>query len=264
MTIEDELSRLFRAEREVQPPPGALGAGWDRLAVDLAASAPALPVASGPLKMALGIVPKWLVGGFAVGLMAASGAALVTPSAPPTADTRAPVVAAAARAQQQTAHPEDDTAASANRFEVAPFSAPIEVASARAAGAGSRGVSAPSASVDNTFDAELGLITLAKAELDRGRLAGARAALLRHAELFPTGAFAIERDALSMVAQCQAGPKNPGLSERFTALHPGSPLVQRVERACAVHTPNAHFPELPNGSAQPRAPMIEPQGGTRR
>lgn len=254
MTIEDELSRLLQAERAVQPPPSALATGWQRLAVDLATHAPAMTVAGGPLKMAVGIVPKWLAGGFAVGLLGAGTASLVAPPAPVPQVVRVVAPSAAPHAAPPATSPPPELAQ-----PIAPE--PTAVPNARAVAPVPSASAAPPRA---TFDAELELVSLAKAELDAQQNAQARQTLARHAELFPHGVFATERDALAMVAQCQQGPKNPTLGARFAALHPGSPLVQRVERACAVRAPSADFPTLPNGSDAPGERTAEPSGGTNR
>ena len=248
MSIEHELARLFEAERAVQPPPSAQGAGWSRLALDLATSTKALPVAAGPLKMALGIVPKWCAGGFAIGLFGVGTAALVAPDAPPRLAPANVVIAASLTAPPVAPVPD------------APLAIPAPAPSTAPAPSANRNtVAAPSTSATpSTFDAELALLKQAKTALDAGSIGAARASLARHAELFPTGVFATERDALAMIAECQAGPKNPTLGARFAALHPGSPLLQRVDRACAVRAPSANFPILPNGPGEPEERTSEP------
>lgn len=254
MTTQDELSLLFEAERTVRPPPTALANGWQRLATDLVAQAPGMTIASGPLKMAVSVVPKWFAGGLAIGLLGAGTASVIAP--PPhvaQAPSAAVVPTAVARAVVDAPLPspvppllvEPVRGAHAPALVPAPSAAPVPAPSARA-----------------TFDAELELISLAKSELDAQQNAQARQTLARHAELFPSGVFATERDALAMVAQCQQGPKNPTLGARFAALHPGSPLVQRVERACAVRAPSADFPILPNGSGAPGERTGVPSKGT--
>lgn len=255
MTLEDELSRLIQAERAVQPPPNALATGWGRLAVDLSAGVPALPVTVAPLKMALGIVPKWFMGGFAIGLIGAGGASLAVPSPPP----RAVVVASAPAGTERV--PVSAPVSLVTTPDLKPTPMPVAEAPRPSHAAAAPALSAPIE--PSTFDAELSLIKQAKVELDRGRPSAARLTLTQHAERFPSGAFAIERDALSMIAQCQQGPKNPGLGARFAALHPGSPLAQRVDHACAVRAPSADFPTLPNGSSAAGEPITEPSGGTK-
>jgi hypothetical protein len=133
----------------------------------------------------------------------------------------------------------------------------------------------PSASVSSatTFDAELKLISLAKAELDAHRPAQARAWLREHAERFPNGVFVTERDALSVLATCEQGPHDPALAKAFAARHPSSPLVERVTKACSTDLPvgpsaaaprasaRASFETLPNDSPLLREPINEPSGG---
>ena len=117
----------------------------------------------------------------------------------------------------------------------------------------------PSASAppSDTFDAELKLISLAKSELDAGRPSEARAVLDDHAQRFPKGVFAVERDALQVVAQCQQGPKDEALASAFARRHPGSPLVVRLQHACQSSADSKSL----NGAALPGEPMIRPSQG---
>jgi hypothetical protein len=118
-----------------------------------------------------------------------------------------------------------------------------------------------SAASATTFDAELKLISLAKGELDARRFRQARAWLGEHAERFPNGVFAVEREALRVLADCEQGPKNEELARAFAARHPGSPLVERLERACRV---NVDISKSLNGAAAPVAPTSEPSGETKK
>ena len=88
-----------------------------------------------------------------------------------------------------------------------------------------------------TFDAELRLISAAKSELDKGRAHLAAAWLSEHAERFPTGIFALDREALRILVRCGQG-KDPKLARAFTEQHPDSPMVDRLLRACTPAEPN--------------------------
>jgi hypothetical protein len=279
MSTSDDLSVLFQAERAAQPPSSAAQYGWARLAADLAANVAPLPVAVGPLKLGLWLVPKWILAGFALGLVGAGTLApLLAPravlgSASPAAvhiATSKPVALGTAPAVESS-EPEAAAPASA----AAPRAEPEAARIAPSASA------QPGSSSSATFDAELKLISLAKADLDAHRPTHALAWLAEHATQFPNGVFVIERQALSVLARCEQGPPDITLAKRFAAQHPSSPLVARLMKACrastpsvssapapelAVPVPSAHasFATLPNGSAAFGEPTNEPSGGTHK
>jgi hypothetical protein len=172
---------------------------------------------------------------------------------------RAAIPAAIAPTLQTTAAPADE------RLAVTPSpDTRVEPALARV-------VPSPNASAATTFDAELKLISLSKAELDARHFGLARAQLDEHAARFPSGVFATERDALRILVGCAQGPKNEALVKKFETQHPGSPLVARLEQACASASVQAQdprgsgasvdFSKLPNGAATPGERTAEPSAG---
>ena len=273
MSTSDDLSVLFRAERAVRPPSSATQHGWTRLAADLAANVAPLPVAVGPLKLGLWWVPKWILAGFALGLV---GAGAVLPFLAPhgvldrTSRLREHV--AAANSIALAPRPSD-----ANEYEPAP---PAPVEEQRAAPELTRvappASALPSAAPPTTFDAELKLISFAKADLDAHRPTHALAWLAEHAARFPNGIFVTERDALNVLARCEQGPPDEALAQRFAAQHPSSPLVARLRKACRAALPSApdvaastsgaraSFATLPNGSGALGEPTNEPTRGTQQ
>ncbi|HEY5372306.1 MAG TPA: hypothetical protein VIK01_01405 [Polyangiaceae bacterium] len=277
MSTSDDLSALFQAERAAAPPSSAAQHGWTRLAADLAANVAPLPVAAGPLKLGLWLVPKWILAGFALGLVGAGAVGpLLAPravlgSASPPAVHVAPSKSVALSAAPT---PEAHEPASPAAKDEEPVSAETRLAAAPSA--------LPSSASSATFDAELKLISLAKADLDAHRPTHALAWLAEHATQFPNGVFVTEREALNVLARCEQGPPDVALAKRFAAEHPSSPLVARLMRACqpstpttpttpstpnlAVPVPSAHasFATLPNGSAALREPTNEPSGGTQK
>jgi len=83
------------------------------------------------------------------------------------------------------------------------------------------------------FDAELVLIKRAKAEFDRGRDDLARGWLREHAQRFPTGVFAAERDGLLVLSTCRANPTaGQAVAQAFLQRYPQSPLATRIRRSC--------------------------------
>lgn len=263
MSPSHDLSALFAAERAAHPPTAAIQQGWARLAADLAANVAPLPVAVGPLKLGLWLVPKWILAGFALGLLGA------TATAPWLAPQR--VTGRASRVTVSAVASKSGALGSTLVVQTEPALVPSLPHSEPGVAAGPVGPalsssalsSAPaSASSAATFDAELKLITLAKSELDAHRPAQARAWLSEHAERFPNGVFVTERDALSALASCEQGPRDEALAKAFAARHPSSPLVSRVTKACRAAIPSARasFSILPNGSNAPREPINEPSG----
>ncbi len=267
MSKEEELSRLFQAERAEQPLSTAAEHGWQRLSLDLATAVAPMPVAAGPLKLGAWLVPHWILAGFALGV---TGVGVVVPALVPSAPSRASDAlvhpashSAAAPATPITSvppTPELSPSAAAPVARRAPELAALPVTPSAVA----------SNSMPVTFDAELKLISLAKQELDAQRPAQALAWLEDHTQQFPNGVFTTEREALKVLARCAQGPKNQSLAHAFAKLHRGSPLIARLERACATSaaptpspTPGASvdFSKLPNEPAAVGEPTSEPSSG---
>ncbi len=267
MNPDEQLSELLQAERSTRPAASAADNGWRRLAADIAANVQPLPIGTGALKSGIWLVPKWILAGLVLGAvgvgitssavtpnLAASARGVGSPGPAALALASASVVAAASATEQ--AEP------------MASASAPNAHGEAIAA----RSVAVPGAAGPATFDAEMALISRAKAELDAHQFALARADLAQHATLFPQGVFATERDALRVLVSCEQGPKNATLATGFEAQHPGSPLFARLERACASALPSgvaplgasADFSKLPNGEAVSGERMAEPSTGEQR
>lgn len=264
MTRSNELFELLRAERAAQPPALARERGWSRLSLDLAANVQPLPIATGPLKAGLWLVPKWMLAGLAMGFV---GAAVVAPA--PRANVGSvserrtlalvPSPASTLPAETPSSQPEVERAKAPSSTD------------ARVTPTFGRAVSAPRAASPATFDTELRLISKAKLDLDAHHFGLARASLDEHARLFPTGVFATERDALKVLVTCGQGPKDERLPKEFATNHPGSPLVERLERACTSpfarsaesvdSAATVDFSKLPNGAAQPGERTNEPSAG---
>jgi hypothetical protein len=266
MSTSDDLSVLFRAERAARPPSSAAQHGWTRLAADLAANVAPLPVAVGPLKLGLWLVPKWILAGFALGLVGGGAALpLLAPRAVLGRASRVEVHVAAANSVALAPTPTD-----ASEHEPAP---PALAEEQRVAPELTRVAPPASALSSATFDAELKLISFAKADLDAHRPTHALAWLAEHAARFPNGVFVTERDALNVLALCEQGPPDEALAQRFAVQHPSSPLVARLTKACRAATPHvgapipsahASFETLPNGSGALGEPTNEPSGGEQK
>jgi hypothetical protein len=230
MMHAEELSRLFAAERAVLPPPAALEHGLARLLPVVAANVAPPPVAGGVLKLTWTAVSKWILAGFVIGVAGSGAAARVwAPAGAPTStiDAVAARVAAPGASAVAPSAPVSSLGVPASSAE--PSFAPR--ASLRAA-------TEPTPSNEPTrFDAELRLITLAKSELDAGRPHLAQAWLAEHAARFPLGVFAMDREALSVLVGCSER-RDEGAARRFAASHRGSPMLDRLLRACGAE-PNA-------------------------
>lgn len=229
----DDLSRLFEAERAVRPPPEALEQGLSRLLTDVAQQAAPLSVATGSLKLGVSAVSKWLIGGFVVGLTGAGAASQMW--APPGVATASLPVASVAQAVRGEA----PLRAPAIAPEPPPPAMPGPEPTAAVTAHGERPVPSTASATSNsagTFDAELQLITAAKAELDKGRPELAAAWLSEHAERFPKGVFALDREALRILVRC-GQVKDPQVAHAFAARHPSSPMVERLLRACTRAEP---------------------------
>lgn len=242
MKSDQELSRLFRAERAEQPSIRAAEQGWQRLAQDLATAAAPMPVAMGPLKLGAWLFPHWILAGFALGV---TGAAVIAPALTPTVPRRAESTVRAATHAPSAPPPSSAPAV------VEPL---VSALSAGARKAAPSSIPRPTAtnSAPASFDAELKLISAAKQELDAQHPAQALVWLEDHAQRFPQGVFSSEREALRVLAHCMQGDRNQVSVQAFATLHPGSPLITRLQRACGSSadatkrsaSAESHFPEM--------------------
>lgn len=84
-----------------------------------------------------------------------------------------------------------------------------------------------------SIDEELALLQRARDELLASTPGKALRTLAEHAQRFPRGALAPEREGLRTVARCQAGRDGAqAAAEQFLRKRPGSPLADRVRAAC--------------------------------
>jgi hypothetical protein len=227
MTNADELSRLFDAERAVHPPEQGMEQGLSRLLADIAHGTAPLPIATGSLKLGLSLVSKWLIVGFVVGLGGAGLASRFwTTSAEPAPTVTVHGIAVAASAARHDPAPGSTMASPPTAKAVLETARAPERSVAVAA-------TVATAAGATTFDEELRLISAAKRELERGRAGSAETLLLEHTRRFPDGVFALDREALHVLAAC-GRTKQPGLAQEFAAKHAKSPMVARLLRACGA------------------------------
>jgi hypothetical protein len=243
----DELSRLLAAERAARPPAQALENGLPRFLSDVTGHVAPLPIGAGALKVGWTAASKWIAIGFVVGLGGAGaavtlGASGVAESAtpPPAAASGQLVPAAIATAglPAEVALPEVRTEQREAALGVG-GSTPVLPAASPARPADAAGAT--------TFDAELRLIAAAKRELDQGRPKLASGWLNEHLQRFPSGVFALDREALRVLSTCYQG-KNPALAQAFAARHPASPMRERLLRACGAASASERFDGSSNES----------------
>jgi hypothetical protein len=177
-------------------------------------SATKVLAASGTLKV-LALCGTVMVAGAAV-----SGYAFRSPAAPPNAQAVAP----RARAPESVAARE---APAPPASEAAPLAPPVEPAPPSA--------SAAKSAATPSIRSELELLRGAQRQLHRGEARAALALLAEHAQRFPTGVLAHERDASRVLALCQAGDFKSARAqaERFLQRSPQSPFAERVRASCA-------------------------------
>jgi hypothetical protein len=247
MTILHELESLIQAEKQVSPEPGSLGAGWQRLSADLGTNMPALDVSSAPIHLAsVGLVGKisalvvtsGVVVGTAVVSLSSPTPLPAVPSVSVVVEQRAPKTLPSAfvgNAQPSVVVPDTQPSVSvggvfpvpealrATRAAVPPANAPrVQPLVARDAG--------------TALDEELSLLSRAKHQMDVGRSDLAQVWLEQHKSRFPRGMLAIERDGLTVLLACQSkSDSSRELGRRFVRLHPNSPLIDRIIRACETN-----------------------------
>ncbi len=221
MIHDDELSGLFAAERAVRAPVGASARGLSRLLVEVSAPLVAPPAAAASA-LKLVVVSKWILTGFVVGI--GGSGVLAQAFVPSSANVASPSIS-----QARAVSP---TSMTRNLGEAAsiPEPPPQEQTIAAPGSTTSRPLASAS-NEPNRFDAELRLITLAKRELDAGQPRLAKLWLADHAQRFPNGVFSPDREALGVLADC-AEQRDPSAARSFATRHPGSPMTERLLRAC--------------------------------
>lgn len=228
MSDGSELSRLFAAERAEARPAAAAAQGLVDLRDALHAGVAPLAVAHGPLAglgATVAVKSAVLSGVVALGLTA-SGLAWYaeTPASEP-----APHMTASASASGVAKPVPLPTPLAAPAPAPAPSIAPPHRAAPPAANAASE------PEPPSTFAEELRLIKAAKQDVDAERDSLARVRLDEHARLYPQGVFRSEREALAVLLTCRATPtEGHAAAQRYVDRNPGSPLVDRIARACRL------------------------------
>jgi hypothetical protein len=241
MNAADELTRLFAAERAETRAEVRVERGLVDLRDALNAGVPALPLAYGPLKLGgLSLVAKGVViSGLVLGVTA-GGLALraeVPPHEQPVvtpirANRTSATTSAVTPLQSLSSQPRDEI------IRLLQKSVPP------------RGSASAEPRAASTFAEELQLMKAAKQDLNAGKDLLAQVWLNEHARLYPGGVFRSERDALSVLIACRRAPElGWEAAQRYVARNPGSPLIDRISRACLLE-PAARAPApLPASTA---------------
>lgn len=91
----------------------------------------------------------------------------------------------------------------------------------------------PAPSPASTLAEEQRLVGKAWSALTEGNPEGAMTVVRTHAEQFPSGMLAPERDAVSAIARCRISPDaSASILAAFRRAHASSPLASRVSKAC--------------------------------
>jgi hypothetical protein len=244
MNPTDRLNELFEAERTQRPSAEQSARGWDRLTSALSEHATPLSVAMGPLQLGTWTAVKIMGTALVVGTVVAGGVAVATVSR--RADTHRAVPAIVVQTESL---PKPVNAVPRSLSSTEPVLPEVKSPTVTQP--------APAASLP-TFDAELSLIKQAKRDLDQGHPHLARVWLEEHRARFARGSFAGERDGLLVLIDCsisQSGTagaqRRAELAKTFEQTHPGSPLIDRIDRACGLSGAKAPAPVAPSANAFP-------------
>lgn len=91
----------------------------------------------------------------------------------------------------------------------------------------------PVPSPSSTLAEEQRMVGKAWSALTEGNPEGAMTIVRAHAEQFPSGVLAPERDAVSAIARCRISPDaSTSILAAFRRAHASSPLASRVSKAC--------------------------------
>ena len=237
-TNDDEATLVAAARRETTADRGASRRVAAALALRLGTGAAKAVIAASTgytgvvVAIALGAVAA-----VAIGLGNRSGPASATaPSEPPRVASTMPRPSAILPAELDDARPAPaELTPVAKPTEAAP-DASIRVTPAHPRPSSPQPSAAPVDEVAAALAAEVAMITAAKTALDGGDSSSALQRLAEHARRFPAGQLVAERAGYRAMALCAAGRDIEGRGEArvFIGLHPHSPLVARVARACDV------------------------------
>lgn len=273
MSAEQELREWIENERASRAPQTTVGPGWERLkkAVDSGDAPLAVPVSLAHVSQSTVLAGRALVAVLAGAI--GTTAFVVSSKSPPDSTSaipalrRAPIpnveaaptpaapapapVAPAERDSSATLTPEQPTA------QVLPQSRPRSGAP----------VAIPTEhQAASSLNEELRLITNAKRDLDRGAARSATAWLNEHRTRFPSGSLSAERDALKLLLLCNGPKAGVAVSqvEAFARRYPGSPLLDRIRRACLVEPASTRALEereepSEKPGAKPTKPSEEPE-----
>lgn len=262
MNVDERLRQLIEAEKAVMVPSRTRATGWKRLATAITLGTPAMAIAKVSIPIA---TASMLAEGAAIAIVVgALGTGAIVATMPNHTDRGhvAPAVSAVKVATVRSTSSAQASAATppATSSSELPREQPVEPPRgesgelpAKVSGAVARELPrepsaqlaresarpSPSAQPSANLDAELQVITAAKAALDRGQPRHAEALLDEHLARFPNGVLSAERDGLRVLLACgnAATEDARAKAERYASRYPGSPLLDRIQRACVKVTP---------------------------
>jgi hypothetical protein len=231
------------------PPPGVAERAWSAIQARAAAGDLGPELASGGAgKAAAGWTLVHVLGG-ALGILGVGGIAalIVTDSEPEPA----PAIASAPTSElSPSLEPTPNTPASPSvpppveppAPAVEPASTPSEPARPQERSRRPRPADpepAPEIATD-TLAAEMALLAAARKALKTGDADEALEQLAAHAEQFPKGALASERELSRVTALCQAGREAEAVkvARAYANKHPESPLAKRADAPCGGTSPD--------------------------
>ena len=256
--LGDSARDALRAYAETEAPPaGAKAAGWEALQSRVAAGDPG-PALSGSETAATTTVAAskspWLIAG--LGLVAAGGiaaAALALSGDAPSRDDRsAPAVVSSENPRELDHHADDSPAGPVAGSSIpdavppeeappieptvvdGPAPSPTPASTKHARKTTPKPAAAPSDGPN--LGPEVALMGEARQALGNGDAARALELFDRHAQRFPTGVFARERQVSRITALCALGKVSEArrAADRFLARHPDSALASRVRSSCGA------------------------------
>ncbi len=227
--ISPETEELLRQARSAPPMPSThrrrlKGALLTRIAF-MSASA----LAVGHAAAATTIAAKAVVGLVVVASVGTGGYLAVRAARQPSPSLPAPVT----EPVRQPGPPPGAAETAGTEPEVAPLAAPSTSAPGLPPRRSSERRRSPTGPV--ALAQETALLRGADRALRAGDTATAMALLNRHAARFPQGTLVPEREAGRLIVRCQNGDAGEAAAARYLADHPGSPLADRVRRACAAN-----------------------------
>jgi hypothetical protein len=233
MNIDETLRNWIDAEKVSAVPPHSSAQGWQRLASAVTSGVPAMSVPFSSIQL---VTPAMFAEGAAVAVVVgAIGAAAILATAPEShhASSKSAAVSSSRATPPRTAEL-DQQAQITDGTVVSEPSRDAKLVPSRVLPNASIDAPVAPAAAHSVLDEELQLLARAKRDIDRGQPHLAQVWLDEHRARFPTGVLSAERDGLGVLMACGGGNSTVARAraEEFATKYPGSPLLDRIRRAC--------------------------------